>query len=62
MFTRRDVLRYWFLLEIDLVKALAKGNLALLDIAQARIKFLKPVVEKRLLQKCLQGEEEAVRC
>lgn len=56
----KEVINHWFLLENELTKDISKGNLKMLDFSLARIKFLKPVVVKHLLQGCLDGEKEAL--
>lgn len=57
---QQAVLKYWFLLEKELVEAFAKGNLSLLDIARGKINFLLKILEPSLLEEGLKGEEEAL--
>lgn len=57
---REEILQYWFLLEKELSGAIAKGNFKLLNLAKTRVDYLKPVIDKELLQKCIEGDEEAL--
>lgn len=41
-----EVLKYWFLLEREMVKAIQKGNMGLIYLARARIDYLKKIVNK----------------
>lgn len=44
--SRLEVLKYWFLLEQEHVKALSRDNFSQLDLAFARIDFLSWVINK----------------
>lgn len=54
------VLKFWFLLDKDVVQAIANGNYRLVGMAIAMIYFLLKVVDLDLLNKGLKGEEEAM--
>lgn len=54
------VMKYWFLLEKETAKAIAKGNLQWVNLAMARITFLKEVIPREWLLEGLNGEEEAL--
>lgn len=55
-----EVLRYWFMLDREMVKAIQKGRHELLDVAKARTIFLKKVVNEKDLKAGLEGDEEAI--
>lgn len=55
-----EVLRYWFLLDRDVVKAISRGNFKLLNLAKARVKFLLKMLNQDLVDRGILGEEEAL--
>ncbi|KAL1824382.1 hypothetical protein ACET3Z_011160 [Daucus carota] len=55
-----EVLRYWFLLDRDMVDAIEKGNSSLVPVALAQANYLKKVIKPQLLEEGLKGEEEAL--
>lgn len=57
---QQEVLRYWFLLDREHARAIAKGNIKLLDTAWPRIYYLQRQLEPKLLQQGLEGDEEAL--
>lgn len=40
-----EIMKYWFLLEKELIQAINKGNMALATTATTRIKFLLRVID-----------------
>ena len=54
------VMRYWFLLENELVDGIRKGNKSLIPAALERVRFLKKVVKPKMLNEGVQGDEEAL--
>lgn len=50
---QHKVLRFWFLLERELVEAITKGNLSLLDIAWGKINFLTKIIDPSLMEEGL---------
>lgn len=56
----QEVLKHWFLLDKDILRAIQKGNLKLLNLAIARINFLKKVIEPSLLEEGFRGEEDGL--
>lgn len=56
----RLISNYWFMIEREMLKAINKGNTALLPIATARVNYLKNVVNQQLLEEGSRGEEEAL--
>uniref|UniRef100_A0A164TD38 RRM domain-containing protein n=1 Tax=Daucus carota subsp. sativus TaxID=79200 RepID=A0A164TD38_DAUCS len=57
---KSNVLKYWFLLDYDLLDAIQKGDVRWADIAMARIEYLGVVLDQDLIGKCLEGDEEAL--
>uniref|UniRef100_A0A175YH73 RRM domain-containing protein n=1 Tax=Daucus carota subsp. sativus TaxID=79200 RepID=A0A175YH73_DAUCS len=57
---RDKVLKFWFLLDFDLLEAIQKGDVRWVDISMARVEYLNKVVDQELVRKCLEGDEEAL--
>ncbi|KAL1806025.1 hypothetical protein ACET3Z_029093 [Daucus carota] len=57
---RREILKYWFLLESDLVNALIKGNTSLIYEAKQEVDYLKQKMGQKLIEEGLKGEEDAL--
>ncbi|KAL1824466.1 hypothetical protein ACET3Z_011244 [Daucus carota] len=53
-------MKFWFLLDSDLLGAITKGDLRWADVAMARIEYLEVHIEQRLLGKCMEGDEESL--
>lgn len=56
----KETLKYWFLIDREVVKAISKGNYGLLDLAKARVEFLLKVLDPKLVLEGLKGEDEAL--
>lgn len=57
---QEEVIKYGFLLEKELFRAIVKGNNKWLDLARAKIDFLKDKIKPELLEEGVKGEEEAL--
>ncbi|KAL1808900.1 hypothetical protein ACET3Z_025890 [Daucus carota] len=55
-----EACKFWFLLDYDIVEAFKKGNYRLAPMAWARINYLTKVIDPKLLQEGLKGEEESL--
>ncbi|KAK1401498.1 hypothetical protein POM88_001103 [Heracleum sosnowskyi] len=54
-----EVLKYWFLLEKDMLTAILKGN-KLVELEKVKIQYLSRVVKPKLLEEGVKGEEESL--
>lgn len=54
------VLRYWFLFERDVVKAISTGNFKLLNLVNTRVEYLLKVFDQDQVERGILGEEEAL--
>lgn len=56
----KEVLRYGFLLDSDVVMAISKGNSKLLNLAKAMVDYLLKVIDPVLISRGILGEDEAL--
>ncbi|WOG95408.1 hypothetical protein DCAR_0414726 [Daucus carota subsp. sativus] len=54
------IMKFWFLLDSDLLGVITKGDLRWADVAMARIDYLEAQIDQVLLGKCLEGDEESL--
>ncbi|KAL1832726.1 hypothetical protein ACET3Z_002377 [Daucus carota] len=54
------IMKFWFLLDSDLLGVITKGDLRWADVAMARIDYLEAHIDQVLLGKCLEGDEESL--
>ena len=54
------MLKYWFLLDSDLLEVITKGDLRWADIAMTRISYLVAAISNDFLDQCLEGDEETL--
>ncbi|KAL1826891.1 hypothetical protein ACET3Z_005303 [Daucus carota] len=57
---KNGLLKYWFLLDSDLLEVITKGDLRWADIAMARISYLVTAISNDFLGQCLEGDEETL--
>lgn len=57
---QNSLMRYWFLLDSDLLGAISKGDLRWADVAMARVEFLLPTLDNHWIDKCIEGDEETL--
>lgn len=50
---RNEVMKYWFLLEKELLYTIVKGNYRYVEVAKAKINYLKEVICPELLKENL---------